>query len=782
MRQTRKPFRRLVLSLALSLGGSGLCMSLVAPRLWAQEQPAAPQTQVAAADLRSKAFEAVKKGQFDQSYELLARAASLTHDPKDQKLVEWAKSFNEQIGRFTTERRKEYEKAVAKIKLLHEHDKLIYALDFASGAQYLADDKEAFLKEPWLVELMAESQKRAAQHDQNGDLVRAFRFYSQLAAIDGDKPEWKEKFKTSTRRLRMLSLYTPDHVRKLYREDSKERDEIEAMLKELDAKLSANGNGAAVVKLPATKPATKPADDDEQDRQNRVRWEDALRGVRMDMLTEALALARQNYYKEVEFRTVLAGGLEGLKVLVTTPALRDTFKGLNDDAARNNFLGSVEARLAELNQPNAQEEIRALLNDIRDWNANTIKLPEEVWVAEFADGAFGALDPFSTVIWPYGMDELLKTTRGEFSGVGIQIRVDDAGNLKVVTPIEDSPAYKARIRPDSIITHIDGNSARWISIDDAVKRITGTPGTMVKLTIKDAKGNVTEHTLKRQTLKVDTVRGWKHRVEAGGVARGWDFFIDPQEKIGYIRISQFTRSTLGDINRAMAEMRATGGDVRGVILDLRHNPGGLLSSAVEVVDKFIDQGLIVRTAPVRQGSPNGEQEFKARPHDADVKDLPLIVLVNQISASASEIVSGALKDHKRALIVGERTYGKGSVQIVTQLLGAPASLKITTSHYYLPNGKCIHREENAKEWGVDPDVAIEMTPEQIRAAIEVRQELDVLRDQEPIPAQGANLEEKAEKVADAVEAAKKNRDPLSVDAQLSAALFLMRLELNQRRG
>ena len=785
MKESRKSLRRLVLSLAVSVGASGLCLSLAAPRLWAQEQAVAPaaQPQLAAADLRSKAFEAVKKGEFDQSYELLTRAASLTHDPKDQKLVEWAKGFNEQINKFTAERRKEYDKAVAKIKLLREKGKLAYAMDFASGAQYLADNKEAFLKESWLVELMAEAQKRAAEHDNNGEWVRAFRLYSQLAAIDGDKPEWKEKFKTSTRRLRILALYTPDQVRKLYKEDGKERDEVEAMLKELDAKL---GNGDPVVKVnPATKPATQPAEDEEQERQNRVDWRKALDGVRVDMLTEALGLARQNYYKEVEFRTVLAGGLEGLKVLVTTPALRDAFpeSKLGDEQARNNFLGSLEAKLAELNQPNAQEEIRTLLDEIGKWNRQTINLPREVWVSEFADGAFTALDPFSTVIWPYGMDELTKTVRGEFSGVGIQIRVDDAGNLKVVTPIEDSPAYKARIKPDSIITHIDKQTARWISIDDAVKRITGTPGSFVTLTIKDPKGNVTEHTLKRQTLKVDTVRGWKHRMEAGGVARGWDYFIDPQEKIGYIRISQFTRSTLSDIDRAITEMRTSGGEVRGVILDLRHNPGGLLSSAVEVVDKFIDQGLIVRTAPARQDSPNGEQEFKAKDQRlTDIKDLPVIVLVNQISASASEIVSGALKDHKRALIVGERTYGKGSVQIVSQLIGSNASLKITTSHYYLPNGKCIHREENAKEWGVDPDVTIEMTPEQIRAALEVRQELDVLRDEDPLPAQGEKLPEKAEKVADAVEAAKKNRDPLSVDAQLSAALFLMRLELNQRPG
>jgi len=292
--------------------------------------------------------------------------------------------------------------------------------------------------------------------------------------------------------------------------------------------------------------------------------------------------------------------------------------------------------------------------------------------------------------------------------------------------------------------------------------------------IKDTKGTSKEYTLIRDTIKVASIKGWIHR--PGG---GWDYFIDPDNKIGYIRLTNFTKTTSEDLSRAISDMNKAG--ARGILLDLRYNPGGLLNSATDVVDKFIPDGTIVSTRPDRADSPNQPTETRAHRGANEVKT-PIIVLVNQYSASASEIVSGALKDHKRAKIVGERTFGKGSVQMLYPLGQGQqqAVLKLTTSHYYLPNGKCIHREENSKEWGVDPDLLVEMTPDQMRAAMGARQEFDILRDADPAtvaPAKGEALPAKAEKVEDAVAVTKKNKDPLSVDAQLSAALLLMRLEL-----
>jgi carboxyl-terminal processing protease len=223
--------------------------------------------------------------------------------------------------------------------------------------------------------------------------------------------------------------------------------------------------------------------------------------------------------------------------------------------------------------------------------------------------------------------------------------------------------------------------------------------------------------------------------------------------------------------------------VKGIILDLRANPGGLLTAATEVSDKYLREGVIVSTHADRE-TPNGPTIATAKGDDTDNDKTPLVVLVNQYSASASEIVSGALKDDHRAIIVGERTFGKGSVQMLFPLANRSAYLKLTTSHYYLPSGRCIHREENSTEWGVDPDVTVEMTPEQMGAAQDAREDMDVLRDVNAPPAEGedAKLKDVAPAVADAAgtpappTTQKTKKDLLAQDPQLSAALLVLRLE------
>ncbi|MGA2501526.1 MAG: S41 family peptidase, partial [Tepidisphaeraceae bacterium] len=332
---------------------------------------------------------------------------------------------------------------------------------------------------------------------------------------------------------------------------------------------------------------------------------------------------------------------------------------------------------------------------------------------------------------------------------------------KVVSPLEDSPAYKAGIKPDWIISHIDGKSAKWINVNQAVKRITGPAGTKVTLTMKKTDGEVKDYSLVREVIKVASVKGWMHK--PGG---GWEYFIDQENKIAYMRLTNFSKTTAADVKQAINDAMAAG--ARGVIMDLRYNPGGLLNSASDVVNRFVTKGLIVSTRPDRPDSPVPSSSISAH-RIPDEANCPLIVLVNQYSASASEIVSGALKDHHRAIIVGERTFGKGSVQMLYPLSGnQQAVLKLTTSHYYLPLGKCIHREENSKEWGVEPDVVVEMTPEQTREALGARQEADVLRDADdpaPKPENGSTTRPKEKK------------DLLSADPQLGAALLIMRLEL-----
>jgi carboxyl-terminal processing protease len=368
------------------------------------------------------------------------------------------------------------------------------------------------------------------------------------------------------------------------------------------------------------------------------------------------------------------------------------------------------------------------------------------------------------MIWPSDVPEFEKSTQGEFAGVGIQIELSDDGNLKVVSPLEDSPAYKLGIEADDIITRINGKIAKGITLNQAVNHITGPAGTSVTLTVRSPDGTEKDYNIVREVIKVSSVKGWQHL--PGG---GWDYFVDPTEKIGYVRLTNFTKGTDEEMSAAISALRDKG--ARAMILDLRYNPGGLLTAAVATCQKFMHSGVIVSTKAERDGAADAQPPLEA--HDSpDVADFPLVVLVNQYSASASEIVSGALHDQHRAIIVGERTFGKGSVQMLFPLTNHTAFLKLTTSHYYLPSGRCIHREENSTSWGVDPDVTVAMTPKQMSDAIEAREHLDVLRQ---AAAQAPTTAPAVASAAPATQPVKK--DALTCDPQLSAALLVLRLEL-----
>ncbi len=697
-------------------------------------------------ELKAEAAQAIRDGRFARTNELLAKAAELSHSPSDEHAAQWTRHFEDQRQEFDVERQKQCDKATANVKILLAKGHFDYAIDAARGAYLLAKDKESFRHEQWIDKLVKDSIDRAAKYDQNEQWVKSLRIYSDLAAVEPANPEWKEKLKLATRRVRLLALYTPDVLRSLQDADQPERDAVDQLIH------------------PTTQPTTKPADSPDNDSAFKVDWHETLRGVKMEMLQSALQQANDHYFRNVDYRILAVGGLNGIKTLINTKGLEKAFPGLLDPQKKTALLDEVASEIAAYKtRPNVTEyTVSSTLKNLKAANSRSVNLPNEVLVSEFADGAFGELDPFSSMIWPSDMEEFNKSTQGEFSGVGIQIQSDDDGSLRVVSPLEDTPAYHAGIRAGDIITHIRGKSAKNISTTQAVRLITGPPHTTITLTIKSPDGKVKDYTLTRETIHVASVKGWIHL--PGG---GWDYTIDRDQNIGYIRLTNFTRDSADELDAALEKMKKAG--TRAVILDLRYNPGGLLTSAQMVADKFLSEGLIVSTRPDR--NTGDEPTFLNATSNASDCKLPLVVLVNQYSASASEIVSGALKDHSRALIVGERTFGKGSVQKLFRLYDGQAYLKLTTSHYYLPNGKCIHREENSKEWGVDPDLTIEMTPEQMRAAIDARQELDVLRDANA-PA-GGEQPRLAEKVAKAPK-----RDMLSSDPQLGAAVLLLKLQLN----
>ena len=771
-----KNVRRWMLAAALATGGastlwSGLPLINNVAAAPAQPQQVAQGGEVAQVEqLKAEAFRALRGGQFAKVQELLGKAHGLSNDPTIEKMVGWSKSFETQRQEFAAERNKQYEKAVGDVKKLQAAGKLDYVPDAAARAFLLTSDKKAFRNEPWVDELIKSTVARADQHEKNEQWLKALRLYSDLGSLEPAQPVWKERLKTVTRRVRLLALYTPETLKAVQEAEGKEREAADALLKPATQ--------------PATQSGTKPAKPEEGDN-FRIDWKETLRGIRMDMLWDALVDARNNYYRETSYKDLALGGLNGLKTLATTQGLDKTFPKLADDAKRQQFVAFLTERIAaNKDAAGATEQLvlRDTLTQLKAENSRTIGLPEEVLVSEFADGAFAELDPFSSMIWPTDLEEFRKSTQGEFFGVGIQIQNDEDGSLKVVSPLEDTPAYKAGIKAGDVITHINGKNAKGITTNQAVKTITGPRGTMVKLTVRSPDGASKDYDIRRDIIKVQSIKGYVHK--SGG---GWDYYIDPENKIAYVRLTNFTAETSKELDAAMTKLGETG--AKGVILDLRYNPGGLLTAATEVCDKFLTDGVIVSTRPDREtGNPQTVSRAKK---DNDESHLPLVVLVNQYSASASEIVSGALKDQKRATIVGERTFGKGSVQMLFPLNDRSALLKLTTSHYYLPSGKCIHREEASTDWGVEPDVTVEMTPEQMRAAIDARQELDVLRAEDQRPAadgKGGNDKLTDGKAADAKAADGKGatkpakKDLLGSDPQLSAAVLLLRLELADAHG
>lgn len=322
--------------------------------------------------------------------------------------------------------------------------------------------------------------------------------------------------------------------------------------------------------------------------------------------------------------------------------------------------------------------------------ANVLSILQENYVEEIdtpatingaIKGLLYSLDPHSAYLDPEGFKELQEETQGQFSGIGIEVTIKD-DILTVISPIEGTPADKAGLKAKDIIVEIDGEKTKEMGAVEAVKRLRGRQGSKVTISVfREGWSELKEFTLTRDIIPLQSVKA---------------YMLAPQ--IVYARITNFQSHTTDDFNKAMDELSAKA-ELKGLILDLRNNPGGLLNQAVSIADLFIDKGLIVYTKG-RTESQN--MSFKATKSS---KDYPyhLVILVNEGSASASEIVAGAMQDHQRAILVGTRTFGKGSVQTIIPLPGG-AGLRMTTARYYTPNGKSIQAT------GITPDVEVPFVP------------------------------------------------------------------------
>ncbi|HUY34331.1 MAG TPA: S41 family peptidase [Pirellulales bacterium] len=385
-------------------------------------------------------------------------------------------------------------------------------------------------------------------------------------------------------------------------------------------------------------------------------------------------------------------------------------------------------------------------------------------------GVLDKLDPYSNYISPGEMDRFKTSIESQFGGIGIQVDMRQ-GRLMIVSPLVNSPAYRAGLQAGDTIVEIEGKSLDGISLDEAIRRMKGEAGTSVTLTVQPRGAERRTLTLTREMIRMETVRGERRDNEDH-----WDFMLDHDRKIGYIRVDSFSRETYRDLQRAMHDLEKQ--HLRGLVIDLRFNPGGLLTSAVEVADLFLPDGEIVSTA----GRNSPKRSWTAR-KPGTYEGFPMAILVNRASASASEVVSAALQDHKRAVVIGERTWGKASVQNVIELEGGKSMLKLTTAGYQRPNGHNIHRAPDAKEsdeWGVmpDPGYEIKLDDKELAALFEYRRKKDILlinhalkpkEDASPPPAVPP----------DAVPAATDANEPKSdfVDRQLQKALEYLSGEL-----
>ncbi len=321
-----------------------------------------------------------------------------------------------------------------------------------------------------------------------------------------------------------------------------------------------------------------------------------------------------------------------------------------------------------------------------------VEKPDDSKLVEGAiNGMLNGLDPHSSYMDPKGFRDMQVQTHGEFGGLGIEVTMED-GLVKVVAPIDDTPAAKADVRAGDVITHIDDEAVQGLTLNQAVEKMRGPVNTKIRLKVmRKGLDKPLEISLTRDTIKVRSVRS---RTDG--------------DDVGYIRITQFNEQTTDGLKKSISDItNQVGNDkLKGFVIDLRNNPGGLLDQAISVSDAFLERGEIVST---RGRDPEETQRFNARPGDL-TKGKPVILLINGGSASASEIVAGALQDHRRATVVGTRSFGKGSVQTIIPLGSGNGALRLTTARYFTPSGRSIQAK------GISPDIEVlQAVPEEIQA-------------------------------------------------------------------
>ena len=665
------------------------------------------------------AIESLRQGQIEQVEQMLEEqedsgaVAQLKillgqYDQQQQsRLEEKQKAYQEQLD----ELEKIKEKASAReVPDANDIDETMLAVIRAREVAQ-EQQKEELLKDPFVIKILDQMQQKADAYEEAGEWLDAYTHnYYWLTALYEDNRHYKDK--------------------------SEELTELA-------------GLELALIDSSCAETAAE-------------RYED----IEPEMFLRALNLLENNYVTVIDYSEMAQAALKRCRLLgqVLAKKNEDLAWEASADGIRQwaSGLGEIQTQIdqdAEKQIPMQIQVLGEIFADVLALNSVTLRLPEEVVIAQFSEASLASLDPFTIIIWPWNVKDYEKSMTQQFTGIGVEIS-KATGVLKIASLLADTPAYHAGLDADDEIVAVNGEPTEKMTIFCAVSKITGPKGTKVTLTIHRPSTNETQdYTITRDKIVVDPLRGWIRDADGR-----WDYMIDPDNGIGYVRLMQFTENSGSDLDETLKKLKKKG--LTGLILDLRFNSGGYLQVAADVVDLFVKEGVIVKSNP-RHGFATYEIAHRSGTHP----DYPLVILINGSSASASEIVAGALQDpkHQRATLVGERSYGKGSVQNQTAYTGDGSLMKYTMAYYHLPSDQRVKNryqieKQGRKDWGIAPDFEVKMFTHELRKMLDIQRDNDVLFQDGHEQAGGQANRHSLEETIDA-------------DPQLASAIMVIRSQL-----
>lgn len=601
-------------------------------------------------DLLRQALDLVKADDFDGAEHLLLSSFDLDSDDSHQLHSSFS-GYQQFVAQRRMRRQASSNEYVVQAKERLAAGELQEALAAAYLAVEVSPDPQLLRAQAWLEELVQLCAAEAERLSEQGQYSKAAIILREIAGIYADDQSWKQQLEQTALHAGILGAYDKES-----------------------------------------------------------NWQQRLRDIDTHDFENAVRYIDRYYVKEVDYRKMILGMIKGFRSFLTTKRLEESFPGLADTQAVADLLDFIDQKNTHFQDApyiTAADLKRTYWQIILE-NQQKLNVPDPILVDLLSSQAFQGLDDYTEMIWPDQQEWFARSTMGTFSGIGVQIRLNEAKQLEVVTPLVDTPAFKAGLQAGDLIVAVDGKSTEGFTINEAVRHITGKKGTKVALTIRRP-GRAEEFSVSivRDVIRIKSVRGYDRMPD-----NGWNYLLDETEKIAYIKISNFTHNTAKELDAAISACRAQ--DARALILDLRFDPGGTLAAAEDVADRFLPSRELIVSTRGRRTKP-----YVAETSMPDsCAGWPVVVLTSDRSASAAEIVAGALQDHDRAIVVGERTYGKGLVQRPFRLgprYKSQVTVKVTTAYWYLPMGRNVQRSDESEQWGVQPDFPVELTLDEVKA-------------------------------------------------------------------